>query len=300
MLMRSPALSVVVPSVSGVRDLTDCLHALFTNAASTPIEVLVPDRCGEPLRSEVARRFPRARVLPAAPGTSIPDLRAIAFAEARAGSIAVIEDHVLVPPGWAEQMLEAQARGEDVVAGAVCNAATDRLVDWAAFFCDYGHVMPPLPAGPAEWLTGNNTVYRRDLLRRYRAFTGADRWEGCLHDALRRDGVRLVCRPDIQVRHKKHYTVGEFLSQRYLYARSYAGSRLKHSSPVTKAAYGIAALALPPLLFARIVGRVLTKRGHRWRLVCASPLVALFVCAWAAGEVVGAWAGAGDSLSRVC
>jgi len=48
------------------------------------------------------------------------------------------------------------------------------------------------------------------------------------------------------------------------------------------------------------VGRVLTKRGHRWRLVCASPLVALFVCAWAAGEVVGAWAGAGDSLSRVC
>ena len=30
------------------------------------------------------------------------------------------------------------------------------------------------------------------------------------------------------------------------------------------------------------------------------PMIAIFVIAWAAGEVVGSWFGAGDSLQKVC
>ena len=41
------------------------------------------------------------RVLEAAPETTIPDLRAMAFAAATGRSVAVIEDHVIVPEGWA-------------------------------------------------------------------------------------------------------------------------------------------------------------------------------------------------------
>ncbi len=222
------------------------------------------------------------------------------FAEARGTSVAVIEDHVLVPPGWAAQLLQAQQRGEEVVGGSVHNVATERIVDWAAFFCEYSHLLPPLAAGPSKSLTGNNTMYRRDLLGRYRTVTTAGLWEDHLHDALRRDGVMLMCRPEIRVGHRKHYTVGSDLSQRFHYARSYAGARLRTAPRTVRLLYGAAAFGLPPLLFLRIVSRVLTKPGHRWRLISASPLIAVFVCAWGAGEVVGAWTGAGDSLSRVC
>ena len=113
-------------------------------------------------------------------------------------------------------------------------------------------------------------------------------------------GIPLVCRPDIKVGHKKHYTVGEYLSQRYLYARSYAGARVRGQGLAKRAAYGFAAFALPPLLFYRTVSRVVSKGRHRGELIRSLPLLALFVSSWAAGEIVGYFAGPGDSLSKVC
>jgi glycosyltransferase involved in cell wall biosynthesis len=292
-------LSVVVPSVNGLDDLVGCLTALDAQE-NARIEILVVDRIGENVREIVRQRFPTARLIGVPGGTTIPQMRAIAFAEARGDCVAVIEDHVIVPPDWARRLLDAQARTRAVVGGVVENAATERLVDWAAFLCEYSHCIPPMPAGPAEWLTGNNVVYPRALLERHRAVIEEGKWENHLHDALKRDGVPLVCDPAITVGHKKHYTVGEYLSQRYLYARSYAGARVTGQPVARRVAYGLAAFALPPLLFYRTLSRVVSKRRHRAELVRSLPLLALFVTSWALGEVVGYWAGPGDSLGKVC
>jgi hypothetical protein len=298
--MTEPSLTVVVPSVNGAGDLLGCLAALSNQRSDVDLEVLVADRCGESVRAEVRRLYPWVRILEAPAGTTIPDLRALAFSQATAQSVAVIEDHVIVPPGWARALLDAQAGGDIVVGGAVENAAVDRVVDWAAFLCEYSHCILPLPAGPASWLTGNNVVYPRALLARYQEVIGRGQWENRLHDAMRHDGVPLVCRPEIRVGHKKHYTVGEYVSQRYLYARSYAGARVADASLGKRLGYGAAALALPPLLMFRTVSRVLAKRRHRAELVRSLPLLAVFVVSWAFGEMVGYVAGPGDSLARVC
>jgi glycosyltransferase involved in cell wall biosynthesis len=298
--MTERSLTVVVPSVNGLGDLLDCLSALSNQRTDVDLEVLVVDRCGEALRAEVRRLHPWVRILDAAPGTTIPDLRARAFSEATGRSVAVIEDHVIVPPGWARALLDAQAGREVVVGGAVENAAVDRVVDWAAFLCEYSHCILPLPEGPASWLTGNNVVYPRALLARYQAVLGRGQWENRLHDAMRRDGVSLECRPQILVGHKKHYTVREYLSQRYLYARSYAGARVADASLAKRLGYGAASLALPPILMFRTVSRVLAKRRHRSELLRSLPLLAVFVVSWAFGEMVGYVAGPGDSLAKVC
>jgi hypothetical protein len=147
-------LSVVVPSVNGWSDLEGCLNALAAQRDGVELEVLVPDRCGEPLRSKLRSAFPWVRLIEAPVGTTIPTLRSLAFAQARGDSVAVIEDHVLVPRGWARRLLNQQKSGEDVVGGAVENAATDRLVDWAAFLCEYSHLLPPLPEGPCPAFRG--------------------------------------------------------------------------------------------------------------------------------------------------
>jgi len=125
-------------------------------------------------------------------------------------------------------------------------------------------------------------------------------WENELHDALKRDGIRLECRPEIQVGHRKHYTVREYVAQRYWFARSYAATRIAGASTTRKLAYGAAAFALPPILFYRTVSRVVTKRRHRGELVRSLPLLALFVSSWALGEIAGYWAGPSDSLAKVC
>ncbi len=297
--MDAPALSVVVPSVNGFDDLSLTLAALERQRTDVALEVLVVDRLGPALREQVRARFPLVTLLEVSADATIPAMRALAFRAATAPSVAVIEDHVIVPDGWAKALLAAQTPSTPVVAGAVENAATDRLVDWAAYLCEYSHCTPPIPAGPAEWLTGNNVVYPREILERYRSVVESGGWENRLHDALKADGVPLTCRPEIVVGHKMHYTFGLYMSQRYLYSRSYAGARAQGAGFAKRMAMGAASLALPPVLFWRTVSRIRAKGRHLGELVRSLPLIAMFVVAWAAGEAVGYVAGPGDSLSKV-
>lgn len=110
----------------------------------------------------------------------------------------------------------------------------------------------------------------------------------------------MVLRPEIGVAHKRHYTIAEYLSQRFLYARSYAGARVRGMSLFRRLGFGAAAFALPPVLLSRIITRVLVKRRYRTQLLLSLPLLALFIASWTAGEIVGYWFGPSDSLSRVC
>jgi len=262
------------------------------------IEVLVADRVGAAVREPLRREFPMVRLIAAEAGTTIPALRALAFAEVRGAVVGVIEDHVLVRPDWARRMLAEHAGGADVVGGSVVNEATERLVDRAAFLCEYSRSLAPAE-GPADWLAGNNVTYRAALLAKHRSAWQAGRWENYLHDELRRDGVVLLSRPAIVVGHKMHYTVGSYLHQRYLYARSYAGMLAQATDPARRFVMGLASIALPPVLLARIVARAWMSPEYRADVVRSLPLQVAFTCGWAAGEAVGWWAGPGDALNRV-
>lgn len=292
-------LSVVVPAVNTLDDLIGCLTALEAQS-DVQLEILVVDRLGDEVRAEIARRFPRARIIPVPRGTTIPRMRELAFDAAMGDAVAVIEDHVIVPRGWARALLDARRETGAVIGGSIDNAARSSVVDWAAFLCEYSHCITPLPSGPTHALPGNNVIYDRALLQRYRDTIAAGKWENHLHDAMHRDGVPMILRPEIGVGHKKHYTVGEYLSQRFLYARSYAGERVRGMPLAKRLSYGAAAFALPPLLMYRTVTRVLAKRRYRMQLALSIPLLVLFITSWTAGEIVGYWAGPSDSLSRVC
>lgn len=297
--MSTPALSVVVPSVNGWSDLSGCLAALGAEGERAALQILVPERCGQQVRDLVATHYPWATVFPVGPDTTIPEMRAAAFDRALAPSVAVIEDHVIVPRGWVEAMLLARSTAE-VIGGGVRNLATDRTVDWAAFLCEYSHMLPPLPTGANAWITGNNTVYARELLEQYRETTHAGRWENYLHDTLRDAGIPLTFRPDIVVGHLKHYSIWEYFSQRYYYARSYAGGRAAESGKARRLAFAVASFALPPLLLWRTVSRSLRKEVDKALVLRCLPLTVLFVVAWSAGDIAGACLGSGKSLSRVC
>jgi len=292
-----PELSVVVPSVNGWSDLEGCLTALAAQDGAR-VEVLVADRIGPALRKPLQQRFPEARLLEADRGTTIPALRRQAFGAARAAVVGVIEDHVIVPRDWAQRMLAEHARGAEVVGGAIDNAATGSLVDWSAFLCEYSHCLQP-PRGASTWLPGNNITYRRALLERFASVIAADQWEHVLHDALRAAGVTLESHPEIVAGHKKHYTIGEYVTQRYLYSRSWAGAQFGGLPLARRLVRGAASAVLPPLLLWRVVSRVWRSGRYRGALVGSLPLLCVYVVSWAAGEVAGCWFGPGDALSRV-
>ena len=299
-------LSVVVPCTNTLGDLERTLRALERERDHVGLEIIAVNRIGLSVSQVIRERHPSVRLIEAAETVAIPAMRRIAFAAARGEFIAVIEDHVTVPPGWARALLDAGRtanrlsthRGA-VVGGSVANAATSTVVDWAAFLCEYSHCLTPLHAGASTWLTGNNVAYPRALLLRYLAQLPPDGWENRLHELMIADGVQLIMHPEISVDHEKHYSALEYLTQRYLYARSFAGARVAGRPVRHRVVLAILAVALPPLLLGRLVARVFGKRRHRVLLLRSLPLLTLFVCAWAAGEMIGYGLGAGDSLARV-
>jgi hypothetical protein len=293
------AISVVVPSVNGWADLDRCLAALERERDATPLEAVVPERCGALVRDAAARRYPWARIMPVPATTTIPQMRALAFREATAPVVAVIEDHVIVPEGWAEAMIRAIMSGARVVGGGLVNAATERTVDWAAWLCEYNHLAVPMASGAVDAMHGNHTAYDRTLLSEFRAVAESGRWEDALHAAMREKGITLCARPDIVAGHRKHYTVTEYTTQRFLYSRAYAAMRTASVGIGRRFLYGAAGFALPPVLFVRIVTRVWKGGLYRSHLVPSLPLLALFVCSWGLGEVAGAWFGDGGALAKV-
>ena len=293
----SADISVIIPSVNSYDDLKGAVAALVAQEGAS-VEVIVADRLGQDVRQKLSSDFPQTVVIPAAYDTTIPALREMGISQATAPAVGVIEDHVIVPRDWARRMLDA-LNDHDVVGGAIENAATETYMDWSAFLCEYSGSLPPLPAGPSGGVPGNNVVYRKSVLDKYHAVLGEHKWENRLHDAMREDGIELIMRPDIVVGHKMHYSFWLYFSQRYLYSRSYAGARVSGAPLSRRLIMGLAAFALPPLMFYRTISRVWSKRVHLDHLVKSVPVLVLFCLAWGAGEVAGYWFGAGKSLSKV-
>lgn len=292
-----PELAVVIPFVNAPSDLGPCLVALERARGARGVEALVVDRQGT--ARSVAEGFGWVRVLPVSETAAIPEMRLVAFREATAPVVAVIEDHVVVPAGWVEAVLAAVAQGHPVVGGGVENLATDSLVDWAAFLCEYAPLLPPVPRGPVASLPGNNVAYERATLARYLEVAAQGGWEDRLHGAMARDGVALMSRPELTVGHRMHYTIGLYTAQRFLFSRSWTGLRRRGAPLAQRLAAGAASVALPPVLFWRVVSTVWRKGRHRRELLRSLPLLAWFAAVWAAGDVAGCWFGPGTATARV-
>ena len=296
--MKPHQITVVIPCVNSYSDFQGCMTALRNQTGPRP-EVLAVERLGCGFAQKVQAEFPDVHVISVGAEATIPQMRAVGIRTASADAVGVIEDHVIVPPDWTARMLKEIAAGADAVAGPVDNEATDSLIDWAAFLCEYSAVLPPLADGPCDWLPGNNTVYRRDLLRKYDALLDDGKWENHLHDHIRQAGAKLVMRNDIVAGHKMHYTFGLYMEQRYLYSKSFAGARVRGEPATKRALMGCLAFALPPVVFARVVRNILSKKRHVPQLLRSLPLLVPFALSWGAGEISGYWFGAGQSLSKV-
>ncbi len=292
----APGLSVVIASVNGMPYLARCLEALAEHCPRA--EVVVADCTDEPTRASVRETWPTVTLLSFDEPKTIPELRAAGVFAAQAPVVALIEDHCLVTAGWSDRLLAAQADGHGVAGGPIRNVVTDRIRDWAAFFCEYSAVMEPMPRGIVPGLPGMNVSYSRPALEAIDDLLREGRWEGWLHPRLQQRGFDLWCEPEAVVEHDKDFDLSEFLSQRYHYSRSYAGMRNPELGR-RRVLYALATPLLIPLLYARMARNVFSRRRWRGRFLVASPLILAYVTVWAFGEAIGYAFGGGRSLLKV-
>lgn len=281
----------------------ELLAALGMQEPAVAHEVIIADRLNNDASLRVAEQFPQVRRIACAPETSLPGLRTAALEEARGRLVIVTEDHCVPRANWLSEIVQTFARAPSDVAaigGAVVNGLPTRWLDRATFVCEYGKYEPPCEEGPSKDVPGMNIAYvRQQLLAFDRRLLTSGFWETTVHPVLLQRGWRLLSSNAIQVEHRKHFGLMEFLHQRFLYSRYYAGRRFEFAAWGKRLAACALSPLLPPLLLWRFHRQAVRRPGYVRNFVAIAPLLTLFALVWCAGETMGYASGPGDALRKL-
>jgi len=297
--MQEPSLSVIIPSVNGLPFIDECLSAQQRQKGNVRAEVIVADRCKNGTAEHIRKKFPHVKVLEFSDPVSIPELRAMAMSHTKGDIIAITEDHCIAQEDWYLEILKAHESGYEVVGGAVENGSTQRLIDWAVYFCEYSNMMLPIAHGVTDGIAGNNASYKREVLERVSQSIKRNFWEFFLHQELQKMGVKFLSVPTIVVFHKREFGFRYFLAQRFHYSRSFASMRQTRISGLKYILLIFSTPLLPGLMFYRITRQILSKKRHYKEFLFSFPFLTAFLLSYAAGELVGYLFGPGNSLVKV-
>ncbi len=292
-------ISVIVVSVHGSSYLEECLDALHDQEGEFDVEIIVVTSLRGDAVERIKRKFPGIMLLTPPARIGIPQLRALGLSHAAGESVAFTEDCCVPARSWCAEIIRAHGSGYDVVGGAIENGSSDTSVNWAAYLCEYGELMLPVPDGEVPGLAGNNASYRRNVFKKIDQSFVRDYWEYFLYRELRRLDVKLRSVPTIVVYKKKEHRFVQFLRQRFYFSRSFAGMRSTNMPPSRRFFYALSSPLLPFLMIWRIARQVIRKKRFGLEFIRALPFLSLFMVSYAGGEASGYLFGAGNSLGKV-
>lgn len=300
-MTESPSLSIVIASLDPGPVIFECLKILDSQR-SEEIEILVVDGSADDTATTVRTRFPWARVFEEKNARSLPRLRGIGIAAARAPVVGILDAWCLVSSEWvAEANRIHHARPEPAAGGSVELASSERqsLSAWATYLFDYWEFVPPRREGGTRVLAGNNIVYKRGVLPPADELRKAGFWKAFANAQLKSEGHSLLSSNRLSIQIRRRLPVGSFLRSRYHHGRSYAAMRGASWPWKTRIKWAAIAPGLPLLFMARQIRGLATKPTARnWFVVC-SPLLLAFHVSWAAGELHGYLAGPGTSHDAI-
>jgi len=285
--------------------ILELLDALRSQEKAPAYEVIIADRRQDWVSEHIRINFPEARLFFCPTKTSLPELRTLALDRSRGDFIVVTEDHCVPSKTWLISMLRAfQNAPQETVAvgGPVENGVCDTALDWATFLCEYSGFVGPICPGtaPSSSVPGMNVAYRRSIIAKLdRATLTRGFWETTVHPVLQDKGLMFYLSDEVQILHKKKFSLRLFATQRFLYSRYYAGIRFDQNQIISRLAMCGLTVALPPLLLCRMAKNIVAKKRLRPKLLQALPYLTLFALIWAWGEAVGYLLGPGDALSRI-
>lgn len=294
----SVPISIAIATVQGWPDIVRTVATIVEAARRANGEVLVADGSGRP-PPPPDELGPNARWI-SAPGSSIFQLRQMAYAQALGEVIAITEDHCRVPPDWALAMLEAHARFPRAAAigGAVENAATHHAIDWASFLVVQIAHVPPIRDGLANRLAGAvNVSYKRRALQSLADHEGMGAMDVLHQRQLNERGEQLRTIDRIRVSHDQSLGIVGTTLIHFHAGRTMSGFR-RQQMDLTQWARAVGAFVIPWLRLARIVVRG-SRSAYRGRILPSVPWMLWLLYSQAAGQFVGYILGPGASAHRV-
>jgi len=292
----SVPLSIVVSSRTPWPHIEPALRAMVREARTVGAEIIVADGCGHALPEPMTPPYAEVVWLKV-PGAGAFRLRSAAIARARAAIVAITEDHAIVRPGWCARVLEAHAERPSAAAigGAVENASTRHLRDWAGFFIANSPFLLPLKNGESDRISLQaNISYKRVVLERADA-GGLGLMEMHFNRELRQRNETLIADDRIVVDHVQALSLATFCALHFHNGRCIAGYRLPHMGAFERIVRLGGCAILPPVMLVRTLWTIIRKRRLIGLAFASAPLMTLMLCCHASGELVGCIAGPGES-----
>ena len=282
-----PTVSVVVASNRDKSLLQACLGSLLAQCQRLNAELLVARAGASSEVSALGKTYPSVRFIAAPAEATIPQLRAIGMGQAAGDIVALTEDHCIADENWVEALTHSAHGDADVVGGGVDNARRASVVDWAAYFAEYGFFSTDRPerTDGAPLLTGANVAYKRHVIADVIGWAQEGEWENVAHTRLVARGSMLRFARTAAIYQNQSYSLAAFCADRYEHGRDYARKRLVEEPGARRWFLFVASPLLPALLTWRVARA--SARNRLGTFVRALPATMLFLTAWSVGEAVG-------------
>ena len=301
---RMPDLSIVIVAQHERTPIEPCLASVRTqtDVDTQVVEYLVVD--GTPAGAFRFRdnkaRFLDAIYVPAPQAKSLPILHGIGIAAARGRLIAITEAHCTFAPDWAATAIGAhEAQPAAAIGGAVEPGDSLRLIDWALYWCDYGHFLLPQTLRTTANLSGNNIVFDRSALDRTSDFARGGFWKTFHCHQLEAAGRRLQLDPRLVVRYHRHLNLPQLVIRRYHHGRCFGAMRAARISSGRRVLYALIGPFMPGLLLLRLLRDIWPKQRYRRQIVLSLPIAFVAILVWSISEWIGNLFGAGKSCDAL-
>lgn len=299
---EQPEMSVVVGTPDIFETVATTLGYLANQTVAGKLEIVLvcPDQSVLEVPAHVREPFHSVTVVEARTNMSLAVGNAAGVRAARALIVALAEDHSFPEPEWAEHLLERH-RGPWAVVGPVLkNANPENTVSDADFLIAYAMWSHPRPHGPADYLPGHNSSYKREVL----LALGDDlehymNAEYVLHAHLRQKGERLYLEPQAVTSHTNFSRWSSYLPMHVNAGRSFAASRARDWSLPKRALYIAASPLIPLVRLKRVLAQSHASSYPVGAIVRCIPALFSGLVFSALGEALGYALGEGRSRSRL-
>ena len=294
--MSAPVMSVVLVTATRLTDVCLTLQALAAQSVREQLELVLVSPGDESL--------PHARWLTGFHSVSLIRVPAVAsrgsgaapaVRAARGGIIALMENHVLPEPDWAEAIIRAHKEPWAAVGPRVVGLPSRSWVARANGFVNYARFSGYDQALEVPELPWHNTTYKRQAILPFaeQLDTLLDR-EAELHAALRAQGQRLCLFPSARLRHMHVSNALEAFNHTVHSGRVFAAERARTWPWWRRLAYATLWPLFPFLRYAHMRADLqrIARTEPVWRFV---PLVFAMLCGISIGEALGYMTGAGRS-----
>jgi hypothetical protein len=280
-------LSVVVACGDMEGGLEECLAALLSACEGIRSEIIVVSPAGSEVAECIRRLSSPVQLILGAPDALVPELWADGWRASCGACVAFTTTHCIVGSKWARALLEALHRGATGAGGALRLRTRASLVASAVYFLRYSRFMPPITAGNAVDIPGDNAAYQRSALQRHAASFSGGFWEVDFHRRVHAEDGYLVWVPEATADFTASPSLREILRHRFLHGIHFGSYRVTVEG-ISRWRSLFAGPLVPFVLVSRILARVALRPADRLRAVRSMPVLFSLAVAWAAGESWGA------------